>query len=199
MSDVPFSNGPALYAPALIRLLQGPVFTDDRAAWDLVLRYEQPIRAYFAQMGVRLYCDEANGFAYLTQPDAEDGDPESSLPRLTRRYSLTYSITLLLVLLREQMNQFDSIVADNSRLIIAHADLIEMMRPFYAVGEDERAMIRKMEQDITSVVGFGFLKKQDISGQASYLVRPILKAYLNADELQQLKAQLDQHAHDESA
>ncbi len=199
MTDATQPAEPAPYAPALIRLLQGVVFTDDREIWDLVLRYEHPINAYFAQMGVALYCDEASGYAYLRQPATEDGDPASLLPRLTRRRELTYSTTLLLVLLREEMNQFDSTLSENTQLLLPHERLLELMGPFYSAGDDERAVIRKMEQDIGTVVDLGLLKKQDAGGQSSYLVRPVIKAFFNAETLEEVKARLLQHAHDESA
>src|SRR4051812_21432727 len=100
---------PVPYAPALIRLLQGVVYSDDRTAWDLVLRYKSLIEAYFLRMGVQLYLAEEDGYAYLSQPDIEDETGAAiELPRLTQRRELTYSTTLVLVLLREALNQFDS-------------------------------------------------------------------------------------------
>lgn len=192
-------NVPAPYAPALIRLLQGVVYSDDREIWDLVLRFESAIVDYFARMGVELYLNENDGFAYLTQPDMDDEKAAAvTLPRLTRRTKLTYSVTLVLVLLREELNQFDSTNVENHKLIIPHEQMLAMMRPFYASREDERTLIRQMERDLNQVVEFGFLKKLENNGQTEYLVRPILKARVNSDELARVKTQLEQHAHDES-
>ena len=201
MTDATFnlrSNTPEPYAPALIRLLQGVVYSDDRDIWELIMRYQSAIHTHFGQMGVLLYLDESNGFAYLTQPDSEDGDVATTLPRLTRRRELTYSTTLVLVLLREALNQFDSNVSDNRYLTIAHEDLIRLISPFYVVREDERSLNRQMEKDINQVVDLGFLKKYELNGQINYNVRPILKARVNSDELARLKNLLEQHAHDES-
>jgi hypothetical protein len=192
-------NAPAPYAPALIRLLQGAVYADDREIWDLVIRYESPITAYFARMGVQLYLNEGDGFAYLTQPDTEEeSESASALPRLTRRQKLTYSTTLILVLLREALNQFDSTNIENNKLRISYDELLSMLRPFYRLREDERALLRQMNSDINNVVELGFLKKLEIDGQSQYLVRPILKARVPSDVLAQIKTQLEQHAHDES-
>lgn len=191
-------NTPAPYAAALIRLLQGAVYADDREIWDLVIRYETPITAYFARMGVKLYLNEGDGFAYLTQPSTTEDESESALPRLTRSQKLSYSTTLVLVLLREALNQFDSTNIENNKLRISHEELLTMLRPFYRLREDERAVLREMSSDINKVVELGFLKKLEISGQLHYLVRPILKSRVPSDELFRIKTQLEQHAHDES-
>jgi hypothetical protein len=190
---------PVPYAPALIRLLQGVVYSDDRTAWDLVLRYKSLIEAYFLRMGLHLYLAEEDGYAYLFQPDIEDETGAAiELPRLTQRRELTYSTTLVLVLLREALNQFDSTNIENNKLRISHDELLDMLRPFYRSREDERAIIKAVNSDINNVVSLGFLKKIELEGQLYYIVRPILKARVNSDELDLIKMQLEQHAHDES-
>jgi hypothetical protein len=194
-----FTNAPAPYAPALIRLLQGVVYSDDTDLWDMVLRYETAITGYFARMGITLYLNENDGFAYLTQPESEESSKTgATLPRLTRRRELTYSTTLVLVLLREALNQFDSTNLENNRLYITHEQLLSMMSPFYARKEDERIVIRQMEKDINQVLDMGFLKRLELNGETQYLVRPILKARINSDQLVQIKAQLEKHAQHES-
>jgi hypothetical protein len=195
----PQSNEPAPYAPALIRLLQGIVYSDDSEIWELVLRYQYMIESYFAQMGVELYLNEPDGFAYLTQPDREDEKGAAiPLPRLTRRRALTYSVTLVLVLLREQLNQFDSTNVDTNRLILTHEALLDLMRPFYIAREDERSLIRQMERDINQVVELGFLKELKQDKHVSYLIRPVLKSRVNSEQLAQIKLQLEQHSRDDS-
>jgi len=53
----------APYAPALIHLLQGVIDVEDEI-WNLVLSYRTPIESYFAQMGLALYVNETNGYAF---------------------------------------------------------------------------------------------------------------------------------------
>lgn len=191
---------PEPFAPALIRLLQGFVYDDDREAWDLLLRYRSAIEDYFAKMGLAVYLNETDGFAYLSQPDIEDADGANvTLPRLTRRYALTYSVTVLLVLLREELNQFDSTNLDSKRLIITRDHLYSLMRPFYAQRNDERQLLRQMQHDVKQVVDLGFMKEIRQNDLISYLVRPILKAKINSDQLAQIKAQLEQHRNDEAS
>ncbi|NJO84806.1 MAG: DUF4194 domain-containing protein [Blastochloris sp.] len=146
MSDVTPRLQPEPYAPALIRLLQGFVYDDDTEAWELLLRYQQAVEDYFGRMGLAVYVNEGDGFAYLSQPpDIEDERGAAIvLPRLTRRRALTYSVTLVLVVLREELNQFDSTNIDSVRLVIPRARLFEMLRPFYGQRDDERALLEQL-------------------------------------------------------
>ncbi|HLY26459.1 MAG TPA: DUF4194 domain-containing protein [Aggregatilineales bacterium] len=193
-------TGPAPYAAALIRLLQGIVYVDDREVWEQILRHQSAISAYFAQMGVELYLNENDGFAYLTQPDMEDDAGEIVvLPRLTRRRALTYSVTLVLVLLREELNQFDTTNMESDKLIISSEELFALMRPFYVPkGGDERTLNRQMDHDVNQVVELGFLKKLEVEGQIHFLVRPVLKSRINSDELAKIKEKLETYRHDQS-
>jgi len=185
----------APYAPALIHLLQGVIDVEDEI-WNLVLSYRTPIESYFAQMGLALYVNETNGYAFLWQPDLQDEKGAAlALPRLTRRQKLGYSVTLLLVLIREELNQFDTTNVDSRRLLIPREALLDKMRPFYAKSDDARAAAKAMDRDINQVVDFGFLKPIK-RGQSvtDYVVRPVLKAKITSDELETLHAQLVQHA-----
>ncbi|MBE2268120.1 MAG: DUF4194 domain-containing protein [Anaerolinea sp.] len=192
MTQDDIREGPSPYAAALIRLLQGIVYADDDV-WGLVLRYQTPISTYFTQMGVQLYLNENEGFAYLTQPDEEELGITAPLPRLVRRRALSYSVTVLLVLLREELNQFDTTDVDNYRLILAREALLTIMQPFYAQQEDERARLKLMERDLNQVVEFGFLKEIKREKQIDYLVRPVLKAKIDSDQLELIKQRLAEH------
>src|SRR5260221_7135624 len=97
------------YAPAVLKLLQNPLFSDETASWNLLLSYLTPVQEYFARIGLEVRVHEEDGYAYLHQPALEDDEGQSVvLPRLTRRDHLTYQTTLLCVLLRELLDPFGS-------------------------------------------------------------------------------------------
>src|SRR6266849_4561853 len=101
------SNVITPYAPAVIRLLQGPLYSDDATAWKLLVQHSDQIRNYCGQMGLELLLHEEDGFAYLRQPEWEDDEGRSiELPRLTRRQPLSRDVSMLCVLLREQLLLF---------------------------------------------------------------------------------------------
>src|SRR5258708_34525123 len=97
------------YAPVVLKLLQNPLFSDETAPWNLLLSYLTPVQEYFARIGLEVRVHEEDGYAYLHQPALEDDEGQSVVrPRLTRRDHLSYQTTLLCVLLRELLHQFES-------------------------------------------------------------------------------------------
>jgi len=188
------------YAPALIRLLQGAVYSDDEV-WRIITHEETAIRAYFAQMGLELVLSDIDGYAFLTQPDKEnDQGAPILLPRLTRRRALTYTVTVIIVILREELNQFDISNLDDHRLILSHEQILDKVRPFYGQQSDERTLIKMIDRDINAVIDLGFLKEiRDGRGkQIDYLVRSLLKSKVTSDDLERIKKQIEAHTQEEN-
>ena len=80
---------------AVITLMRGVVYRESHeAVWQGLLRHGAPVRDHFATIGVDVVLDETEGYAYLRSRDEED-----ALPRLVQRRSLSYPVSLLLVLL----------------------------------------------------------------------------------------------------
>lgn len=76
---------PLPYAPVLLKLLQGVIYSDD-PHWDRLQSYLTPIKEYFGKIGLAVHNYEADGFAYLEQPDPDPEDKSEPLPRLTARH-----------------------------------------------------------------------------------------------------------------
>lgn len=187
------SNTIAPYAPVLIKLLQGILYQDDTARWNLLLNHIVPVRAYFAKIGLLVDIDEAEGYAYLRQPGSDDDEDAGALPRLVRRVPLSYPVTLLCVLLREELLQFDSSGSSSDRLVLSRDVLRGMLRPFF--GErDEKRFFRKIDAVINRVADIGFLKELHTAEGDYYEVRRILKAKIPADILAEIKQRLEAHA-----
>ena len=69
----------------LIRLLKGPLYLHrQRDLWQVLLREQHSIRDYFQQIGLSLLIDEAEGYAFLKQPESaeEESAQESAIERL---------------------------------------------------------------------------------------------------------------------
>lgn len=183
------------YAPLVLKLLQGVVYYDD-TQWELLISYAAPLRRHFAAIGLRFHLDEAEGYAYLTQPEAEDGrDP---LPRLVRRIPLRYDATLLCVLLRESLQQFDARAPDESRHVLSRSQIQEMMQVFFDEQSDMTRLERRISSAIRQVENINFLKKlNNPEGEDRYEVRRIIKAKISADALVEIRERLQ--AYQESA
>jgi hypothetical protein len=185
----------APFAPAAIKLLQGVLYDDDRAAWNALLTYQVAVQEYFARIGLQLYLNEPDGFAFLRQPELEreDGTPVA-LPRLVRRDRLSYDMTLLCVLLRERLDQFDASTPDSDRLLLSAEELRELMRPFVRERGNELALIKKLDETAGRAADLGFLRRQQLAGEEVWEVRRIVKARIDADLLPEIKARLERHA-----
>lgn len=190
------------YAPAILKLLQGPLYSDDRH-WDQLQSHLTPIKAYFGNIGLELRNYDTDGFAYLTQPDP---DPESNLtplPRLTTRRQLSFKTTVLCVLLREQLLQFDTSAA-TGRPVLNIEKIRDLLQPYLANNHASENNEDKFRKEVDSLVrqmlDLGFLKA--LKGQdENYEIRAIIKAKIDAEMLTHLQAKLQAKLtpdHDES-
>jgi len=180
------------YAPVVLKLLQNPLFSDETASWNLLLTYLTPVQEYFARIGLELRLDEEDGYAYLHQPLLEDDEGQSiALPRLTRRDRLTYSTTLLCVLLREWLDQFESTHLDAGKCTITSDQVHELLVPFLPARTDERTLQRRIDATIERLVDLDFLKRMPNTEKPAYFeVRRILKAKIDAEKLAEIKEKL---------
>lgn len=179
------------WSVAAIRLLQGPIYSDD-AAWDLSLRSQSPLADYFARIGLVLVVDEPEGLAYLRQlAEDEARDEYQHLPRLFRRTRLGYDATLLCVLLRDELRRFEEEDVDNRRCVVQQAELFESWKTFFATGEDEVRLQKSLDAALKKLEGLHFVSRfGDTPG--CWEVRRILKARLPVAELERLREQLQQ-------
>ncbi|MEG3971200.1 DUF4194 domain-containing protein [Microcoleus sp. T2B6] len=185
----------ASYAPALIKLLQGILY-EDEDDWGELLKNEKNVREYFGKIGLRLYLDEAEGYAFLQQPDGDDGDEEAKkLPRLVKRVPLSYEVTVLCVLLREKLLEFNNSTSDSDRCIVSKHQIHDLMRPFFPEQTDDPKLLKKFDESINRVVKLHFLKELK-NKEGEYEIRRILKAKIPAETLTDIKKGLE--AYDKS-
>lgn len=186
------------FAAVVIKLLQGTLYNDDATTWNLLLSYTEQVHLYCAQMGLELRLHEEDGFAYLFQPALtnEDGTP-FDLPRLTRRIPLSKPVSLLCVLLREQLLLFETNNLESVTCVLTREQIYELVQPMLPERTNELSLLRKVDAWIEQVVELGFLKKRPLLGQNYFEVRRILKAKINAEKLEELKERLKMYGTDE--
>ncbi len=185
---------PPPYAPVVIKLLQGVVYSDDSPYWDLLQSYLTPVSEYFSKIGLLVQNYETQGFAFLEQPDPDPDDPPGErLPRLTIRHRLSFKATVFYVLLREQLRQFDA-SDETGRLVMSMEELRDMLAPYLPEGNNEVKFRSEVKRMVNSAVkDMGFLKP--LSGsEDNYEVRPIIKAKIDAEMLERLKEKLEDYA-----
>jgi hypothetical protein len=185
----------APYAAAIRKLLLGVVYHDD-PSWSQIRDYEFPIREYLGKIGLGLHLDEIGSFAYLYE-DSRDEDNKGSLPSLTTRQQLSFSDTLLLVLLRERLDEHEMRgMMDDTVLLLREEDILEMMTVFLSDSSDARRVEQKISSSINRLQRYGFLTER---GDKLYEVRPLIRAKISADELEVIKASLTAHIQPEDS
>ncbi len=178
-------------ASAIIRLMQGVVYRDsDEDSWLTLERLGAGVRDHFATIGVDVVVDDAEGYAYLRSRPEQDGD--EALPRLVRRRALTYNVSLLLVLLRKRLVEFET-TGGEGRLVLATDQIVEMLRLFQAESSNDARVVDQAETTIKKAAELGFLRQ--LRGQRDqWEVRRILKAYVDAQTLSDFAAKLRDYA-----
>ncbi|MEO8545685.1 MAG: DUF4194 domain-containing protein [Burkholderiaceae bacterium] len=180
----------------LIQLLKGVLYRDgDERQWSVLLNLQARVRDYLAVLNLELVLDEAEGYAFVkTRPEPGDGDTAPRLPRLVARRPLSFPVSLVLALLRKKLAEFDAGGGD-TRLVLGRDDIVDLVRVFLPDGSNEARLIDQIETTINKVVELGFLHKLkpaggSTAGTASYEVRRILKAFVDAQWLSEFDARL---------
>jgi hypothetical protein len=170
----------------LITLMKGVTFAEtDPVLWQSLLALQARVRDHIAVLGLELMLDEAEGYAYLRQRPTAEGEAE--LPRLVPRRPLGYAVSLLLVLLRKKLAEFDA-ASGEARLILGREDIVELMRLFLPDTSNQARLLDRIDQHINRAVELGFLRR--LHGRDDqFEVRRILKAFVDAQWL----SEFDQH------
>ncbi len=197
MIEEPVDAGIELSA-VVIPLLKGVIYEDGEARlWDALLRLQARVREYVGVLGLELVIDEAEGYAFLRSRPTED----DTLPRLVTRRALPFAVSLLLALLRKRLAEFDATGSD-TRLVLTRDEIVELVRVFVPETANEVRRIDQIETHINRIADLGFVRRLkpagSASGPATYEVRRILKAFVDAqwlaDFADRLKAYKDQLA-----
>lgn len=178
-------------ASAIIRLMQGVVYREtDEPTWLTLERAGAGVRDHFATIGVDVIIDGDEGYAYLrSRPDVEG---EEALPRLVRRRTLTYPVSLLLVLLRKRLLEFEA-GGGEGRLVLSNAQLVEMLRVFQAESTNDARLVDNAEATIKKAAELGFLRPLRDQREL-WEVRRIIKAYVDAETLADYAGKLREYA-----
>lgn len=196
------------YTGLLTKLLQGFVYKEDDKYWTELMLRQEAVRGYFSPLGLQLYCDEVDGYAFLKsevnsesaaaeEEDAPQQSSNSSIPentyRVMRRVPLGFDVSLLCVLIREALEHFDTQTSDDHRLILSADEIQDMLRQFFSETNDLVKQSRRFDTLISRVVELGFLKPLRNDPKKFEVKRPI-KALIDAACIAQLKTAMLAHA-----
>ena len=185
----------APFAAVIIKLLQGPVYADDKNIWRELQAWSSAIQEYFGKIGMTLEIAEQDGFARIMQPEAGEND-ETPLPRLMRKQSLTYEATLLAVILREGLEEID-IKSDGTKFYLTQKEIKERIELFYKEQPNKSKLWKDLSRPITSLLNVGILKlnREDAANKDNnqYEIKRIIKAFISNDKLEEIKNKLSNY------
>lgn len=177
-------------SPLLVALFKGVLHRDQQEAlWQSLLDLQSRVRDYVQILGLDLFMDEAEGYAWLGQRAGEEG--EEALPRLVPRRQLSYPVSLLLALLRKKLAEHDA-GGNDPRLILSLEQIVEMVRLFLPDTANEARLMDRIQGDINKVIQLGFLRR--LRGQADrYEVRRILQSFVDTQWLNDFEQRLAEY------
>ena len=163
-------------------LLKGALYQEEnQGLWGSLLNLQASVRDYVAVLGLELTLDEAEGYAFLRSRQDADEDGQSSIPRLVARRQLSFTVSLLLALLRKKLAEFDTSGAD-TRLILSQDEVVELIQIFLPAGSNEVKLIDQVDTTLNKIAELGFIRS--LRGQGQMIeVRRIIKAFVDAQWL----------------
>ena len=181
------------YAPVILQLLKGILQYEDKE-WNDLLIHQRAVRSYLTDIGLELHLNESDGYAYLTQPEDEEG--ENPLPRLTRRHPLSFEVSLLCVLLREEMDAFEAGAAEALHLYISLSDIRDKLQIYFKENLDQIRLIKELDRYIRQVESLGLISQSNRNKENQepiFRVLPLIKAKVSMEFISEFKRKLEEH------
>ena len=199
------------WSKAAILLLKGPVYeNDDRKIWAILLRCRENIDNYFRVIGLHVLIEEEDGYAYLEQiKDSIEKGMESeeeideTLPRLIRKVPFSYKMSMLLVLLRQEMDKFTSSMNESSYPILHKREIMGLVKSFTKEASDQTKFNSEVDNMINKLVELTYLKPREkllsskISDEAEFELSPIIKSKINANVMKEMLEKLNKNEEEE--
>jgi hypothetical protein len=177
------------YSLSLISLLKGVVYEHQKAAWANLTDHEADVKKYFSTIGLELFMDKSEGYAFLRQVEFEE---EVDIPRLAEKRQLDFYTSLLCLVLRKYLLENDA-QGGMVRAIIPQQEIVNRVKLFMPTAPDEAKQQDKIITTINKVIDIGFLRKVE-DNTDNYEIHRIIKGFVNADEIDSTLKRLEAYA-----
>ena len=161
------------FSQAVILLMKGAIQRDEQQKlWNIIMEQQAKISDYVAKLGLFLIVDKTAGYAFLRQDD------NTELPRLVNRHQLGYGLSILLIMLRKGLGEFDSING-SSYLLMTRKDIQLKLKSFYPSITNETRYINEIDRNIRRAIELGFLR--EVPGDSdTFEVRELIRSFVTA-------------------
>lgn len=178
------------YTPVFIKLLKGPIEYVEKSTWEKLIQYKAELTTFLQQLGLTLVFDEQDGYAYVKHLQTEEEDnPVTWIPRR----ALTYEESIMLVLLREMMAEFEVGEATNRELIKKRREIKEYAELFFKENASRVKFLKEIDRLIDKAEENGFLDRtenHDLADEQKFRIKKIIKAKVSSEELDMFYQQL---------
>lgn len=184
-----------------ITLLKRIMYKDDNPKlWHNLLLERNAVNEYFRMLNLEVFIDENDGYAFLRQINLEEivdvndsiaVDDIDKVPQLINRRPLTFSVSLLCVLLRQKILYHDS-MSSEVRLIMSRDNIIDTMLPYLPDNTNQVKVVDQIKTSINKLLELGFLAKLK-DNEDKFEVRTIIKAFIDAKWLNELDTRLGEY------
>ncbi|MFI3206416.1 MAG: DUF4194 domain-containing protein [Clostridia bacterium] len=176
------------YSKALVALLKGSVERESQAKlWETVDNNKNAIDDYVSKLGLNLFINELDGYAYLKQIDEE----ESEIPVLIPKRKIKYLDSLLIVIFRKTLLDFDS-GSGEGRCILSKNQIVDRVKVFLADTTNEVKQNNDISASLNHICEYGFIRKTK-SSEESYEVLRIIRSFVDAEWLSKLDEKLEEY------
>lgn len=182
------------FTPVFIKLLKGPIEYLEKNTWEKLMQYKGELIAFLQQLGLTLVLDEQDGYAYIKHSINEE---DSAGVSWVQRRSLTYDESVMLVLLRDMMAEFEVGEATYRELIKKRREIKEYAELFFKENASRVKMLKDIDRLIDRAEENGFLEKSenhDVADEQKFRIKKIIKARVDSEVLEEFKQQLTAHA-----
>lgn len=181
------------YTSVFIKLLKGPLDYTEKSAWEKLIQYKSELPAFLMQLGLRLVLNEEDGYAYIEQTSSEE--EETTVSWIIRR-PLTYEESVMLVLLRDMMADFETSEISSRELIRKRREIKESAELFFKEVPSRVKFLKEIDRLIDKMEEYGFLDMADnneVSDEQRFRIKKIIKARVDSEQLEDFILQLRQH------
>jgi hypothetical protein len=175
------------FSKAIVRLLKSTVERNSNV-WDDVINYQTEIQDYISKIGLELIVKKDEGFAFVKQLE----DSEGNTLGLVQRRQIGFEISIVLVVLRQSLEDFDSNPTQlATEKFITNTEIKDELELFLPEKYDRVRFIKELDRYINAAVDLGYLReisKKD--NETKYQIHRIIKEKITLDILQDFQNKL---------
>lgn len=195
-----------IWAPVAIKLLKGPIYKNQEKneIWSTLLSYRNAINEYFSVIGLVVFIDTIDNYAFLEQIDdnlergmeeeyTKEDNSYQNLPRLIKKTQLSYSASMLLVLLRSELDKVENSQSENEAVILRKSEIYGLYKSFSKDKADETKIIKNLDSTLRTLCKLTYLFCQSdslngaiIDDDTEFEISPIIKAKIDVNFMKEL-------------